>query len=559
MLTIPTDDDELVAWTRQCIDDCMGSAEERGGLYEKAAQYFYQGSSSTNAAIQNLTGPFIDRLAGFVYSPVDVRFSMIFDAAEQDTSILERGMEASKLLSREYRLADADLTFGFAVTWGYALGCYLLKHIPHDKSFQVFPVHPQNFGVLSETIISLEDQEAFCHITYPTVTRLNADLKDHPRRKEIISRVLDDAPRGREEQEEPTYFHQMIVGGLTPLGNPEGAVPQAAGVVNVFPMPTPWRPQRVSRRTIRHCELWVKDEQRDGDYTTIQMIYPDIIIEPEHARQNLSRMSGHHPFVKVQPEPTAGYFWGRSRIADVQMLQDIYNQRMRDLADMWKRAASPNIQFTGFQGVTDETYMKLVQEGGFVYDPNPGAKASSIFQPPPPEFYEEIANLKKSFDEVSGFTPVLSGQGEAGVRAGVHAQTLVRTSSPRIIDQAANVERQLADSGYLAFRLMQAQDGDIQFTPSGESFLLKQLPDDFQIEVDSHSASPAFHEDNRQTAMVLAQSGAIDAEDLIRLLHPPNADLLTARLRQRRAAAAAQGNVEPLRAPQRPGPRQGRQ
>ena len=65
---------------------------------------------------------------------------------------------------------------------------------------------------------------------------------------------------------------------------------------------------------------------------------------------------------------------------------------------------------------------------------------------------------------------------------------------------------------------------------------------EFQVQVDSHSASPAFAEDNRQVAIALARAGAIDAEDLIHMLHPPGAELLLARLRQRqkRQAQAAQ-------------------
>ena len=51
---------------------------------------------------------------------------------------------------------------------------WLLKHIPIDSGFQVGMVHPVNFGVLAETTMSLEEQEAFCHVSYPTMSRLRA-------------------------------------------------------------------------------------------------------------------------------------------------------------------------------------------------------------------------------------------------------------------------------------------------------------------------------------------------------------------------------------------------
>jgi hypothetical protein len=70
------------------------------------------------------------------------------------------------------------------------------------------------------------------------------------------------------------------------------------------------------------------------------------------------------------------------------------------------------------------------------------------------------------------------------------------------------------------------------------SFLLKQLPDDARVSVDSHTASPAFQEDAERKAFNLARLGAIDHADLIMLTHPPHEDTLVARARQRAAAQA---------------------
>ena len=54
----------------------------------------------------------------------------------------------------------------------------------------------------------------------------------------------------------------------------------------------------------------------------------------------------------------------------------------------------------------------------------------------------------------------------------------------------------------------------------------------------------ALAEDNRQVAIALARAGAIDAEDLIHMLHPPGAELLLSRLRQRQKAQAKQAQTE---------------
>jgi len=526
-------------FAREVTDECLATSEERQQIYQKSAQYYYTGSGDVRAAIHNKVRPFIDRLAGYLFLPQGVRFNTVFDSAEP-ADVLERGRMMSQMLTADYRSSDADLRFGDAVTWALICGCYLIKHMGEGFSFRVVPVHPVNFGVLTESIIGLEEQEAICHVSYPTATRLRSILKEngHPQAEKIY-RQIQETRASRRDTEEPAYFHQMVVGGMRPLGD-VGETPSAAGIVQVFPVPTPWRPQRRISDTVKLCELWVKDEKREGDWTTMQLVYPDILIEGGDTRRNLSGIPHRQPFVKVEADITPGYFWGRSAIADVQMLQDVVNKRLRDLKVMWDRNAAAPYTFSGFQGVTEEQYYKIISEGGFISDPNPNAKAAKLTEPPPPGYLEELEFIWKMYDESAGFTPVLTGQAsDPNVRSGAHAQTLVRTSSPGLIDPATRIERQLAESGYLCSRLMQDRDPHIYKTESGLEFILQQMPELFQVEVDSHSASPAFAEDSRQIAIALARAQAIGAEDLIMLLNPPNAELLLAHLHQRQQAQAA--------------------
>jgi hypothetical protein len=551
MLRIPTEILDLQDWAKELTDNCMGSSVDRGLIYTRAAQYYYTGTYDARAAIYNKIKGFVDKLAGFLMQPTDVRFQITFDSGEDD-SVLSRAQLAAEKLTADFSATNSDVTFAAAVVMSLVNGCQLLKIAPNrrTKTFRMAPVHPQNFGVLNEAILELDEQEAFCHVSYPTISRLDAELEaqGHPKRKEILERLLA-AKIGTGAEEEPTYLHQMIVGGMQPLGS-HGEVPSASGIVQVFPSPAPWRPQKFWNRmseTVKHCELWVKDAGRPNDYTVIQMVYPDIIIEGDKTRRNISGVPGHNSFVKIQPQETPGYFWGRSIIADVQMLQDVLNQRLRDLNIMWQRNARAPQLLSGFSSVTEEMYFKLINEGGFLADPNPNAKAQKIMDPPPDSAMQEIQFIFQMFDEAGGFSPIMSGQGEPGVRAGVHAQTLVRTSSPRLIDQAARIERQLAECGYIGLRIMQDEDAMIYTTDSGIDFTLADLPSHYQVIVDSHSASPAFAEDNRQLAIALARAGAVDAEDLIHMLHPPGAQLLLARLRQRKKAEAEQAKADEKR------------
>jgi hypothetical protein len=541
MLRIPEKTNILEEWVKDVADECTASADERDMVYTRASQYYYQGTADQRAAIYNKTKAFIDRLAGFLMQATDVRFSVVYDSSE-DENVLERSLLVGEKLTSDYRSTDSDVTFSEATTWSLINGCQLLKHIPHEETFRIAPVHPTNFGVLSETTLDLDEQEAFVHISYPTISKLRSKLEaeGHPRCEEIIERIKTE-PARNDQEEKPTYFHQMVIGGLHPVGE-GGGQPSAAGIVNVFPVPTPWRPNRRILQTVKHVEMWVKSK---GDWVTLQFVYPNIIIEGEHTRRNLSKIPGHHPFTKIQAQTTPGYFWGRSLIADIQMLQDILSKRLRDLKVMWDRNVNAPQVLSGFTSVTTEEYFKIINEGGFINDPNPNAKSQKLLEPPPENYLEELEFLFKLFDEAAGFSPIMGGQGEPGVRAGVHAQTLVRTSSPRLIDQAARIERQLAQSGYLSLCIMQAMDPSIYITADNKiEFTLHDLPDNFQVVVDSHSASPAFAEDNRQVAIALARAGAVDAEDLIHMLHPPGSELLLARLKQRQKEQSKQAKEQ---------------
>lgn len=541
MLRIPKENGNLKEFCKDLVDECMSTADERAGGYGKAAAYYYSGSGDIRAAIHNKVRTFIDRLAGFYYQPSNVRFNLLFDSGEPP-DVLERGQTAARMLTAEYRKTDTDIRFSDAVTWSLLCGCYFLKHVGSDKAFKAYPVHPINIGVLSESTTPLEDQEAFVHVTYPTITRVHADLvkADHPRAQALVDEIR--ATRASDsDQQEPSYIHQMIVGGMQPMGD-INQQPQAGGIVQVFPVPTPWRPQRRLVPTVKHCELWIRDRDRNGDYTCIQFIYgqePIILEGNQPEKRNISGVPDHSPFIKVIADETPGYFWGRSKVADVQMLQDVISKRLRDLKVLWDRNVAAPKLLSGFTSINEEQYYKILGEGGFINDPNPNAKSQDLTEPPPQGYIEELELLFQLFDEAGGFSKVMTGQGESGVRAGVHAQTLVRTSSPALIDPATRIERQLADSGYLAFRMMQDRDATTYTTDSGAiQFMLEQLPEDFQVEVDSHSASPAFAEDSRQIAIALARAQAVTAEELIEMLHPPNAEYLLAKLRQRQAAQA---------------------
>jgi hypothetical protein len=169
------------------------------------------------------------------------------------------------------------------------------------------------------------------------------------------------------------------------------------------------------------------------------------------------------------------------------------------------------------------------------------------------------------FDDTGGYPAVLQGQGESGVRAQGHAETLVRMASPRFKDRAITLERQIEELGGLSLDLMRAYDPSqhvlwIKQSESGPfkgseldplvyeppapgltalPFQMHHVDDRYRVSVDSHSSSPIFGKEAREVAMLLASRGAITAEDLVRLLNPPQAEAIIADIETRDANKAA--------------------
>ena len=190
MLRIPQNPERAKEWARELIDECMESSQERGQIYHKATQYYYNGSGDIKAAIHNKTRGFIDRLAGYYFQPQGVRFNLLFDSNEP-ADVLERARALGQMLAADYRSTDTDLRFSDAVTWGLVCGNFFLKHWGQGFGWGAAPVHPVNMGVLSESVVNLDEQEAFCHVSYPTITRLRSMLIEagNPRWRSIIEQI----------------------------------------------------------------------------------------------------------------------------------------------------------------------------------------------------------------------------------------------------------------------------------------------------------------------------------------------------------------------------------
>jgi len=509
-----------------------------------------RGTASGPGVAYNKCAEHTKTLSAHLFSPGDIRFTVTTNksAAPQDRANCN---VAGSVLSRDFRRRGGGLQFSQGVTWAIVKGKTILKEIWGHDGVEYHLIQPEMMGVLREDLDSLDQQEAFFHSTYLTPSAIKRLLVNNPRGDEILAQVRDNAkPEATDPTARDDYFKELIVGGLnpvslTPVNNPAG------GIVHWQDGPQPQLPPTVKTGLIRLDELWVLDDER-SDWSTIQLLGDETVLEGGIQRSNLTGIEGEHPFREICPNPVPGYFWGRSEFADLYLCQDAISERMAGIQRMLRLQENPNHFFKGFAGNIDERMATFDKPGGWITEDNPTADIKSLAPDLPQDVFETLNALIQYFDDMAGMKNVSQGRGESGVRSQGHAETLVRMATPRLRNRALIVEHQLEAVGDLHLRLLQRHDATpyrapvkpdkhgpgllrlVDADPAGDAeFILSQLPEDAQVEVDSHSASPAFSDENLQKAAELFKAGAIGPVDLIRLTHPPHEDSLIAAAEER--------------------------
>jgi hypothetical protein len=305
-------------------------------------------------------------------------------------------------------------------------------------------------------------------------------------------------------------------------------------------------------------ELWVKGPR---DYVTIQIIEPDIVITPFRKERVVMKMQNllvpgdmqtrRHPYTLIQPNYMKGYIWGRSEVADLIEPQMLLSQGVEDVTRLMALQVDKLIGFTDFDGMTDQRYDDL-HGPGWVAAPQ-GGKLQDLTPQFPPELLPILKFYIEQINTLGGFSDLMQGRGESGVRAGIHANTLLKTGSPRLRDRSLLVERQCAKAADLSLLLKTAKDGDRYWSKAEtmeqidkSAFLLSDLPEDRRVAVDSHSSSPIFADDHQQLTAFGIKAGFLDGEEAIDDLPFPNKERKKQRLRIKQAAQKQQ--LEQLKA-----------
>lgn len=528
-------DATLTGWAQELIDECQVSIGRRREQARAWRQLYYTGTTGAKASKHNKCYSTIDKLASFLFSPAEVRFSIDLEADQQE-EMGDCSDAAQRHLNQEFARGHCGLAFGAAVELGLIDGCAFVRPIWRNGRYETHVIRQGFMGVLREDLSELDHQDAFTHSQYLTPAAFGRLITNHPDEKELAHRAQASFQPSPEDLLQDTYLREIVSGGLQPIsltGTPSGAY----GNVSVFAAPpSPMLSSEVAANLIRVDDLWVWDDDL-GDWVTLRMVEPGIIVEGKHRLQNLGDVPKQQPFVKVCPNEVNGYFWGRSELSNVAALQEILNARINDIDDIFRQQAKPPRAFSGFGAITQEKALALLSAGGTLTEDSPvGAKVENLAPQMPQMALDYLVMLERFFDEAAGFSAILSGQGAEGVRAGAQAQTLIRTASPRMRDRSLIVEAQCATLGQKCLAMSQAKNARVFKTAKRNAFVLSQLPDSARVVVDSHTSSPAFQGDYLNLAFALHKAGAIDTPTLIALTHPPREDELIEEAKQREAA-----------------------
>ncbi len=550
MMKVPTGERELITFTNELIEQCNVSVGMRTSYCRLINAITETGRVDGGKSLINLLFKHLDRTAAHLFSPVELKFSVDFERP-YPKGITDKAAATGKLLTRDWERNNTDVAFGRGVFESLKYGACILKQWPQVEGIDETPkyykklIMPWQMGVYNEAENELNRQSAICETTRMTMPDIWRRIWHLPDAKKIFNRVKANSSKGNTIAEPQSFFHQILSTSTLDTGVNGGTRTAPGGIIQLNSNPNfeVLGPQ-IAADTVEVHELWVQDQDLN-DYTTIIMVAPDIIIAPLYKKMNLLGVAKQQPYRLIQPNEVTNWIWGRSELIDIIEPQQLLSIWADDIKRLFGLQIDKIMAFSGEDGITDERYGQF-REAGYV-NLAPNSKVQDLTPQMPPNSMEMLKFVIDIINNLAGFPDIMRGQGEAGVRAGTHASTLMKTASPTLRDRALLVERQCAVAADLTLAIKTAKDpskywtnGDTIQAMEETSFLLTDLPKDRRVAVDSHSSSPIFSDEAAQLVFQSHRSGIVTSEYVIETLSYPNKEVALAQLKEKELAAAKQ-------------------
>lgn len=526
-MKLPTDLVKREFFVNELIEKCQNTVESRKADYSNLRSYYLFGAGAEDSPAQfNKINPTIDQLISFLYAADTTRFT-IHLGSTAPKSEYDKIAVLNDALNDRWADSGGDLRFLQGLEWALAYSCTHMKLIWRD-GIHPYVVVPASMGVLREDIPGTDRQEAVTQEYYITKTDLYDRLYSHPRREDIVRRLVA-------SQHAPEYIPSGVDRIIM-----SATEPNITGNVNLDLYGFNRMQAEVSEDTIKMTEVWVWDDA-DRDYRCFTIADPGIIVYDRPGREIYLR--GELPFIQICPNPQNDYYWGQSEVQKLVLLQQLRNKRINQIENLLELQVKPPGMITGMTGIPDERQFAFNRPGSWLSNDMPGAKIDKLAPDLPDDLFKEISQIDAMFNEASGIGDVLQGRGEAGVRSQGHAAQLARLGSARAKKRALVIEDSLSKIATQYMKLMAQHDATHYTDEKGGKFTIDQFTSDYIVKVDAHSNSPIFMEDNRQLAFELLDKQVIDKESVLDLLDPPMKQLLKRRLKK--AEETAQGGQPP--------------
>lgn len=540
MITVPTNERELLKFTNELVETCRVSVAMRTAYCRLMNAIAETGRMDGTKSLINLLYAHLTRLSSHLFSPVELKFSIDFERDYPDVEY-KKAAAVAKVLTRQWERQNTDLLFGNGVFESLKYGACLLKQWAQDEhgkpAYYAKLTMPWQFGVYNESETDISKQPAVCETTTLTLPEVWRRIHHLPEATKLFNRIKTHAQQGSIMSEPQSYFHQVLSTSQLNTGVQGMTRPLPGGIVqlNNDPNYAVMGPQ-VGAEVVQMHELWVQD---DDDYTTIQMIEPDIIVAPRHKKANLLVKDSHlQPYTVIRVNEVTNWFWGRSELVDLIEPQGLLSTTLDDSRRMIGLQVDKILGFSGENSITAEKYEQF--RGAGWMDLGPNSTVEDLTPKIPAELMPYIEFLIEQVHLLGGFPPIMQGTGDSGVRAGNHANTLLKTGSPTLRDRALLAERLCAQAADLTLAIREAKDesrfwfkGDTVEDADKSSFLLADLHDDWRVTVDSHSSSPIFADENAQLVVASLKMGVVDAEYMIDNTNLPNKEAAKVSYRRR--------------------------
>lgn len=519
-MIFPSDLDDLEAQVTDIIYKCFASRTDREPMYDMLRTLYYYGSLEVVdlPVSYNMIKEKVDTLHSFLYSGNTANFNIDIENSNDQTREIDilKAERAAEAISDRWHDSKMDSVVDLAVKYSIAYASYFTKIFMRNKQVKPFLVAPWNIGVLDESKIDINGQEAIVHNYTCSVHQFARDIMNHPRRNEIAERVQ---PSGLLDHGSmyPKGLKRII---FAATADDENSFPD--GQIARFPIMTAVDKPYSMEESIDMHEVWAWDDVQD-DYRVFTFASGNVLVWDRFAGDEIEDgklkrrgvyIKQRHPFIHFRPSPMDDYFFGWPDVFNIVRIQEWHTERLADIRQLLKKALRPPkwAEMPG-GGMIDERMAarELNSAGGFFSMKNAGKINEFKFELPK-DIYTELLDIRSLADDAWGLTNITKGKGDTGVRSRGQADILSTFGSARLKNKALHIEEACTAAGDLLFHLLKRYDSRHYSLENGQSFTLSQIENEVQVRVDSHSASPIFVGDLEDKMFAMKDRDMIDAE-----------------------------------------------